>query len=470
MQATTNRHLGAVALAAAGWLAATTALATDAKAQDATHYSTKTPYHYVPTQLTPAPPGYRPVLIQYVGRHGSRHLSSAKYDKTLFELLSIAEARGQLTDAGHTLKQELAQLIAVEENVYGELSMLGGEELHAIGERLAERFPEVFEDGRPIIAHATYKDRTLQSRDHFLSGLKSVLGEATPPIDARQYAKGRDPYLRPYDLATHYGDYKSDGEWQAVINAFLEEQRESATYARDIVTQFIDDELYAELEQGELALEDAKGRVALATPTDAANNLYQLYIISPNIVREGEFDFGRYFSEAQLAWYEDLDLMKAFYAKGPSLTSSDLPQEIAAPMVKELITSTDEALEEDSVSGIFNFTHAELITPLAAYLQIEGADMSQDDPALVSASWAGKDITAMAANIQWILFENDNGDAPLVKMLHNEREIAFPIPTEQYPYYDWESVEAYYTAKVNDSGIALSNTLDEDIEALENNF
>ncbi|PRY65806.1 histidine phosphatase superfamily protein (branch 2) [Vreelandella songnenensis] len=470
MQATTNRYLGAVAFAAAGWLAATPALATDASAPDATHYSTKTPYRYVPTEFTPAPPGYRPVLVQYVGRHGSRHLSSAKYDKTLFELLSIAEARGQLTDAGYTLKQEVAQLIAVQEDVYGELSMLGGEELHAIGERLAERFPEAFEDGQPIIAHATYKDRTPQSRDHFLSGLQSALGEATPPIDARQYAKGRDPYLRPYDLAARYGDYKSDGEWQAVINAFLDAQSETATFARDIVTQFIDDELYAELERGELALEDAKGRVALATPTDAANNLYQLYIISPNIVREGEFDFGRYFSEEQLAWYEDLDLMETFYAKGPSLTSSDLPREIAAPMVKELITSTDEALKKDSVSGIFNFTHAELIMPLAAYLQIEGADESQDDPAQVSASWAGKDITAMAANIQWILFENDNGGDPLVKMLHNEREIAFPLPTEQYPYYDWESVKAYYIAKVNDSGIALSNTLDEDIEALENDF
>ncbi|MBZ5486814.1 histidine-type phosphatase [Halomonas aquamarina] len=470
MQALTNRYLGAAAFAA-GWLATTPALATQAiNAADDTHYSTKTPYRYIPTEFTPAPPGYRPTLVQFVGRHGSRHLSSAKYDKTLFELLSIAEERGQLTEAGRTLKQEIAQLIAVQEDVYGELSILGGEELHAIGERLAERFPEIFEKGRPIIAHATYKDRTPQSRDHFLSGLQSALGEATPPIDARQYAKGRDPYLRPYDLASRYRDYKSSGEWQAVIDAYLDQRSETDAFARDIIGQFIDDELFAELERGELALEDAKGRVALATPTDAANNLYQLYIISPNIEREGEFDFGRYFSEEQLAWYEDLDLMETFYAKGPSLTSSNLPREIAAPMVKELITSTDEALAQKSASGIFNFSHAELIMPLAAYLEIEGADESQDDPAQVSATWNGKAITAMAANIQWVLYQNDGGDDTLVKMLHNEREIAFPLPTEHYPYYDWESVKTYYADKVNQSGIALDNTLDDDIEALKNDF
>ncbi|MCP1327123.1 histidine-type phosphatase, partial [Halomonas sp. 707D4] len=136
--------------------------------------------------------------------------------------------------------------------------------------------------------------------------------------------------------------------------------------------------------------------------------------------------------------------------------------------VKELIASTDAALETQSASGIFNFSHAELIMPLAAYLEIDGAAESQDDPAQVKQSWDGKAITAMAANLQWVLYEN--GDDHLVKMLHNEREVAFPLPTEHYPYYDWESVKAYYVAKLEQSGIALDNTLEEDAEALASDF
>ncbi|WP_447528709.1 histidine-type phosphatase [Vreelandella sp. TE19] len=466
----THWSVGAAALCCG--LAATQALAqvqaNDENAKATTYFSTKSPYDYVAADLTPAPEGYQPVFIQYVGRHGSRHLSSAKYDKTLFDLLTLADERGQLTAAGSELRQQIARLMAVEEGVYGELSILGGEELYGIGERLGDQFTTLFEQGRPILAHATYKDRTPQSRDHFLAGLQSALGDATPPIIAEQYAKGRDPYLRPYDLATRYRDYKSDGEWQQVLEAYLDGRPETRDFAQDILEQFIDDELFEELAQGEFALEDAKGRVKLATPTDAANNLYQLYIISPNIAREGAFDFGQYFSEEQLAWYEDLDLMDAFYAKGPSLTTSDLPREIAAPMVKELITSTDQALEEDSASGIFNFTHAEMIMPLAAYLEIEGADESQDDPARVITTWNGKAITAMAANIQWIFYEN-SGEL-LVKMLHNEREVAFPVATTAYPYYEWESVKAYYADKVEESGIALGNTLQDDIEALKNDF
>ncbi|WP_252108612.1 MULTISPECIES: histidine-type phosphatase [unclassified Halomonas] len=464
----TYRH--AVTASLAGLIAAP-ALATassDAAVPDATYYSTKTPYAYQHDDLSPAPQGFEPVFMQYVGRHGSRHLSSAKYDKTLFELLEIAEARGQITDAGRELKDEIARLMAVEENVYGELSLLGGEELFDIGQRVGERFPDMFEQGRPIIAHATYKDRTPQSRDHFLDGLQSALGDATPPIEASQYAKGQDPYLRPYDLAPRYENYKENGEWQAVVDDYLSEHAQTDDYARDILSRFIDEALFEALENGEFALEDAKGRVKLATPADAANNLYQLYIISPNIVREGEFDFGRYFSEEQLAWYEDLDLMEAFYAKGPSLESSDLPREIAAPMVKELITSTQHALEQNDTSGIFNFTHAEMIMPLAAYLELDGANESQNDPARVDESWDGKTITAMAANIQWIVYEN--GDEHLVKMLHNEHEVAFPLPTEQYPYYDWDSVQAYYADRVVESGLSLDNTLQDDIEALRNDF
>ncbi|MCP1328593.1 histidine phosphatase family protein, partial [Halomonas sp. 707D4] len=157
----TSHHL-ALAASLTGLIAATSVLASPSSdaPEERTYYSTKTPYVFTSTELTPAPPGFTPVFVQYVGRHGSRHLSSAKYDKTLFELLEIAEERGQLTDEGRVLKDEIARLMEIEQDVYGELSRLGGQELHDIGVRLAERFPEVFAEHRPVIAHATYKART----------------------------------------------------------------------------------------------------------------------------------------------------------------------------------------------------------------------------------------------------------------------------------------------------------------------
>ncbi|MGP8288796.1 histidine-type phosphatase [Vreelandella zhanjiangensis] len=473
MQAFAPRSLCLTALAATAWLYSSNALAENTPevnpdaAIDA-HLSTKSPYPYVATRYTPAPEGYQPVFINYVGRHGSRHLSSAKYDKTLNELLALAEREQQLTDAGQALQQQIARLMEVEKDVYGELSLSGGEELNAIGQRMGKQFADVFESGRPIEAHATYKDRAPQSRDHFLEGLKVALGEQTPPITAEQYAKGSDPYLRPYDLATQYKAYKSGGEWQEVLEAYLDQQPQTAEFAHAIISQFISEELYEALSDGTLAFEDEKGRVKLRSPEDAANNLYQLYIIASNITQEGTFDFGQYFTQEQLAWYEKLDILETYYAKGPSLTSTDLPQDIAAPLVKELLISTDNALQDNNLSGIFNFAHAETIIPLSSYLDIAGANESQDNPDLVAEIWRGSEITPMGANIQWIIYEN-NGDH-LIKMLRNEQEIAFPITTATFPYYSWESIKDYYTEKLENSGVALNSTLEDNVELLKNHF
>lgn len=460
-------------LAAATWLLSSNVLAEDPPAMDANatsdaHLSTKSPYPYVATRYTPAPEGYQPVFINYVGRHGSRHLSSAKYDKTLSELLALAEREQQLTDAGQALQQQLTRLMEVEKDVYGELSLSGGEELNAIGQRMGRQFADVFESGRPIEAYATYKDRAPQSRDHFLEGLRVALGEQTPPITAEQYEKGHDPYLRPYDLATRYKAYKSDGEWQEVLETYLDQQPQTAEFAHAIISPFIGDELYKTLANGTLAFEDEKGRVKLSSPKDAANNLYQLYIIASNITQESTFDFGQYFTQEQLAWYENLDILDTYYAKGPSLTSTDLPQDIAAPLVKELLVSTENALQNNNLSGIFNFAHAETIIPLSAYLDIAGANDSQDNPALVAETWKGSEITPMGANIQWIVYEN-SGDY-LIKMLRNEQEIAFPIATDAFPYYSWKSIKDYYTEKLANSGIELNSTLQENVELLKNNF
>lgn len=469
MKASASYPLRVTALTAATLLLSTYALAdnTPVITKDP-HLSTKTPYPYVPVSYTPAPEGYQPVFINYVGRHGSRHLSSAKYDKTLNELLALAEQEQQLTEAGLELQQQITRFMEVGNGLYGELSLSGAEELSNIGQRMGEQFSEVFNNDRPIYAYATYKDRAPQSRDHFLEGLHSALGEQAPPITSQQYEKGSDPYLRPYDLATRYQVYKDEGEWVNVLANYLEKQPETSKFAQEILSQFIHKELYTMLANGELSFKDEKGSIKLNTPEDAANNLYQLYIISSNLTQEGTFDFGKYFTEEQLAWYENLDILETYYSKGPSLTHTDITQEIIAPLVKELLVSTDKALNENNVSGIFRFAHAETIIPLSAYLDIAGANKSSDNPANVAALWKGAEITPMGANIQWVLYEN-NGNY-LIKMLRNEQEIAFPISTDNYPYYAWEEVKNYFIEKLDNSGVSLDSTLENNTDLLIEKF
>ncbi|MCM3171867.1 MULTISPECIES: histidine-type phosphatase [unclassified Paenibacillus] len=429
---------------------------------------TKTPYPFEnTTSYTAAPAGYEPVFINFVGRHGSRHLSSSKYDKTLYELLSIAEKDGQITNLGKELKKEIAKLMDIEKDNYGLLSISGGEELKGIGSRLGQNFKDIFTDDKKVIAQATFKDRTPQSRDQFIEGLEESLGNKKVDIVSSAFEEGSDPYLRPYDLATKYTEYAEDGAWVELYENYATQEK-GTTYAKELLSPLFSDRFYQRLDAGEFQLKDEKGKVKLSNPTEAASNLYELYIISSNLKEEGNLEFGRYFTTNQLKWYESLDSIQDFYEKGPSLTSTDLPQDIAAPLVKELLASTEQSIKQKDTAGIFRFAHAETIIPLSSFLDIKGANVSVDNPEKVAESWNGAEISPMGANIQWILYSN--GQDYMVKMLRNEEEIAFPIETKTYPYYKWEDVKTYYQTKLQKVGVDMNSSLEDNIELLQKKF
>ncbi|WP_339275927.1 histidine-type phosphatase [Paenibacillus sp. FSL W8-0426] len=451
-----------------GWDENTRSVLVGQQVNDTQGYrGTKTPYPFKETTYTSVPEGYKPVFVNYVGRHGSRHLSASKYDKTLLELLQIAEKDGQITEQGRELKNEIVKLMAVEKDHYGLLSALGEEELEGIGARLGQNFKDIFSPDKKIIAQATFKDRTPQSRDNFLEGLQKSLGDENLDIRTSTFEEGKDPYLRPFDIATKYNEYAEDGEWVKLFEEYAS-QETGTRYAKELLLQFISPSFYERLEAGEFKLKDDKGKVKLSNPTDAASNLYELYIISSNLKEEGNFEFGKYFTTNQLKWYESIDNINDFYEKGPSLTSTDLPQNIVAPLVKELINSTDQSLMEGNTAGVFRFAHAETIIPLSSFLDIKGANVSVDDPKEVSTKWDGSVISPMGANIQWILYSN--GKDYLVKMLRNEEEIAFPIETNSYPYYKWDDVKAYYENKLKSVGVDMDSSLEDDIKLLQEKF
>jgi len=89
------------------------------------YFASKTSYPFESTIYTPVPNGYLPVFINYIGRHGSRHLTGPKYDVTLKKLLDIATESKQITKTGLTLRSEIEALIQIENGHYGKLSELG---------------------------------------------------------------------------------------------------------------------------------------------------------------------------------------------------------------------------------------------------------------------------------------------------------------------------------------------------------
>ncbi|UXZ58919.1 LPXTG cell wall anchor domain-containing protein [Curtobacterium sp. Arg-1] len=131
-----------------------------------------------------------------------------------------------------------------------------------------------------------------------------------------------------------------------------------------------------------------------------------------------------------------------FYEKGPSLAGHDETYSIAEPLLDDFFATIDARVAGGDVVATFRFAHAETIIPFAALLRLPGSTVAAPDNAAPASDadvygyatnpWRGSAVTPMAANVQWDVVSRAGIDpatgaayTPLVRMLYNEREIAF---------------------------------------------
>ena len=177
-------------------------------------------------------------------------------------------------------------------------------------------------------------------------------------------------------------------------------------------------------------------------------SLYNLYIIAADMQQENvaphEFDFAQYFAgrPADAEWFAYLLDAEDFYEKGPSLAGHDETYSIAEPLLDDFFATIDARVAGGDVVATFRFAHAETIIPFAALLRLPGSTVAAPDNAAPTSDtdvyddatnpWRGSQVTPMAANVQWDVVSRAGIDpatgrayTPLVRMLYNEREIAF---------------------------------------------
>ena len=418
------------------FLAIFTTLSASIFSADFNYLGTKQPYSVKEISTAPTPNGYKPFFVNHLGRHGSRHLSSPKYDVSLYELLSIAEKEKAITPEGLKLKNSIAQLMEIEKGNYGLLTEVGVKEQKEIAKRFYENNKEIF--GKDIIASSTYVERAQQSRDAFLEELEQY----TPNINFKVSTNNKkDILLRFFDLSPEYEEFSENGSWKKELDTYSK----SKNFNNEVLNQLFSKEFIKKLENGEFKLKDSKGKTVLKNPTDAVRNLYDLYIIQASIGKD--LGFGKYFSEEQLKWYEEVDNLSDFYEKGPGKNGEDIATNIALPLLENFIVTSDEAIKNQNTSANLRFAHAETTIPFITLLDINGYSEKEDIIEKVYDKWLGRDISGMSTNIQWIFYKNDKNDI-LVKILHNEKDAELPIATSMKPYYKWDDVKNFYTNKL----------------------
>ena len=184
------------------------------------YYSTKTPYSPQQASFSAPPSGFTPVFTQIVARHGSRGLSSPKYDLAMYNIWLQAQADGALTALGQSLGADLMKVIKANALLgygvpgiatpgYGNISAAGTEEHKLMATRMRARMSGLFSaaaasagtaNPRKISVISSGVDRAVDSSEAFVASLANTTALQSlvdkPPAPA-PYPQGGTPVMQP---------------------------------------------------------------------------------------------------------------------------------------------------------------------------------------------------------------------------------------------------------------------------------
>lgn len=439
-----------------------------------------------------APAGFTPVFTELVARHGSRSLSSPKYDVLTRQIWDAASRQGALTDLGQKLGAKVDAVTAANRQLgYGLLSAVGKEEHALLATRLAERLPALLgKGGVPgcIWVETSGKDRANESAYYFMESLAKrvdFITDSKACYVSQQNPSEIDKGLRnKFELYFHKtepeGDYLQYLPAFQAYMAFVGDEEEGVSpapelsealgglktlpqtrvMAREMLERLYSkafvDELAAGVEYVAVNPEDGD-KTYVRDEVDAALMLYNLFIIGPGMIREAQaqgapWDLEQFITPEESAWFSYLSDAEDFYEKGPSLASQRATYAVAQPLLDGLFDEVQTQVVEGAGEHVakLRFAHAETLIPLAALMQLEGSRQSAQPGVLMSQAnneWRGGWVSPYAANIQWDVYRNDAGRV-LVKMLYNEKELAFkagcsPIAVGSF-FYDFGELKRCY--------------------------
>jgi hypothetical protein len=457
------------------------------------YYQTKTPYQ--PQQdlksYEQAPNGFQPVFTELVARHGSRGLSSLKYDLALYNLWKQAKAENALTPLGEQLGADLEAMMkanillgygveGIRQFGYGNETMTGILEHRGIADRLLQRLPNLLNPQASISVQSSGVDRAVDSAKFFTAELikqQSQLKDKIVPVSYTNLSSASIPSVidggvdrfklyfhslnadedltqplsasqqKIYDASQAYQDFEENNNDLAQKLDELSKNTQAEKTAQTVLNPIFKADFIKKLgtagysfsntgsftvtsPKGEQITEKGKGKNTIASAVDAAAYVYELYSISGGMKDELKgIDFDKYMPVEAAKFYAEFNDANDFYEKGPSFTESNLvTSEIAQGLKQDMFQQVDAVVNKaQPYKAVLRFAHAEIIIPLATSLDLH--NMMQPLPLrqtynYSTSSWRGEVVSPMAANVQWDIYQNGQGNT-LVKMLYNEKETLF---------------------------------------------
>ena len=375
-------------------------------------------YEFVDTELTKAPKGFKPFYISHYSRHGSRYHTGESYFRLCMPEMAICDSLGILSEEGEAWYNEAKAVYGEHKGMFGMLTTLGSQEQDGIGNRIHERFPEVFsgKNGRTEVRNrCTRVQRSIISMTSF----NTAIAKKSPALNF-SYAAGDK--FRAY--------LNADPQNYPLLDKFDDQVEDSLKHLID--TDRVFKVLFKATETAAKIIDN---------PYSFVRGVFLVSAISPNT--DIHPDMLKYFHQDDILghWVIRNNIFYAGWAN-----SSEMATEVATiarPLIKDIVEKAEEALSENStLAADFRFGHDTGLLPLVATLGIDG--MHEKWSAFdAHKHWSSSEFIPMASSLQIVFYKNKKGEI-LVKLLYNEKETSIPaLKPVSGPYYSWSSLKEY---------------------------
>lgn len=370
----------------------------------------------VPAESVTLPDSLTAVFINHVGRHGARFPSSPKNVTTLIRELAKADSAKALTPAGEELLTLAKFVSETSRNRWGALDSLGMAEQRGIASRMFRNYGMLFNDTR-VNAISSYSPRCVMSMYEFTHQLDRLNNHIEITTSS---GRQNSPLMRPFDLDSDFIEWVKSGDWKAAYEMQFETMMPTAP-ARKLF----------------------KGEYAKEMTNDHARKIsYDAFKLLQGLSAMGlPSKMERYFTreEANQAW-SCTNL--SHYLERTASTLSTLPAEIAAPLLTDLLTTAEAAVEgKQQYAVMLRFGHAETLMPLLSLMHLDGCYYLTNYFDTVALHWKDFYVVPMASNLQMILVKSKSGKM-YVRFDLNERPIPL-LPGSDIIYTPWQQAREY---------------------------
>ena len=381
----------------------------------------------ITTPLTPSPEGKKPFYISHYGRHGSRYISSRSGYDIPYVMMQQADSLNELTEEGQKVLHEMNIIMQNTENRWGELTGFGKKQMQQIGQRMAERFPEVLCPGARVTGVSTTVARCIESMGACLMQMLQVCPQLQVTMKSSERYQW---YMNHQDKKLRRG-YMTP-EAKKAYNAYIAHRMGNTRLMElifknpDIVKEVVDEDQFSYylMKMGLFQLNINYNQSTYLMTLFDTDDLYLMWQIDNAI------------------WYIQHGACKL---NGGSQPYSQ------RYLLRQIIADADSCIRLDHPGAQLRFGHETVILPLVCLIGVNGFDLETDNlDELEEKGWWCSSVFPMASNLQFIFYRSHPKDPDvLFKVLLNEEEATLPLQPVSGPYYRWTDFRQYCLDKLS---------------------